>query len=340
MKFLFSKKIQIPLLTILIIVFVISLIFFYELKKFSSTPTSPQKSETQIFTIEKGQSFSRTAAELKKENLISNVTKFKIHAKLNKKERKIQAGEYSLSPSMTPDQILTMFVQGKVNLIKLTIPEGFTSHQIASELENKKICKSDIFTKKTMDKSLLNKYSITGSTFEGYLYPETYFFKKDSEPEKIIQTMVFNFKKNYTKDLKKRASNIGFTDHEAVTLASIIEKETGKKSEREIISSVFHNRLEKGMRLETDPTVIYGIKNFDGNLTKKDLKNKTPYNTYMIKGLPPGPIANPGIKSIKAALYPADTDYLFFVSKKDGSHYFSTSYKEHLKAVNKYQLGR
>ncbi|MGM0418124.1 MAG: endolytic transglycosylase MltG [Thermodesulfobacteriota bacterium] len=340
MKFLLSKKIQIPLLTILIIVFVIALIFFYDLKKFSSTPTSFKKTETQIFTIEKGQSFSRTAVELKKKNLINNIIKFKILAKLNKKERKIQAGEYSLSPAMTPDQILTMFVKGRVNLVKLTIPEGYTIFQIAAELEKKNICKSKNFTEKTNDKDLLYKYSIPGPSFEGYLYPETYFFKKDSDPEKIIQTMVSSFKNHYTKDLKKRASEIGFTDHEAVTLASIIEKETGKKSEREIISSVFHNRLKKGMRLETDPTVIYGIKDFDGNIKKRDLQHKTPYNTYMIKGLPPGPIANPGIKSIKAALYPAETDYLFFVSKKDGSHYFSTSYKEHLKAVNKYQLGR
>jgi UPF0755 protein len=125
-----------------------------------------------------------------------------------------------------------------------------------------------------------------------------------------------------------------------VTLASIIEKETGAPSERPIISSVFHNRLKKNMRLASDPTVIYGIEDFDGNLTRKDLERPTPYNTYMKKGLPPGPIANPGAKAIEAALYPANTDYLFFVSKQDGTHHFSRTYQEHEKAVRKYQLRR
>ena len=133
---------------------------------------------------------------------------------------------------------------------------------------------------------------------------------------------------------------MGFTVHEIVTLASIIEKETGEASERPVISSVFHNRLEKGMRLESDPTVIYGIEDFDGNITRKDLRTPTPYNTYVIKGLPPGPIANPGKMSLQAALYPADTEYIFFVSKKDSTHKFSKTLKEHNRAVRKYQLNR
>jgi UPF0755 protein len=152
--------------------------------------------------------------------------------------------------------------------------------------------------------------------------------------------MAGNFFDNYSSEFSRRASELDMSLHEIATLASIIEKETGNEKERTIISSVFHNRLKRKMRLETDPSVIYGIKNFDGNITRADLKNKTPYNTYIIKGLPPGPIANPGLKSIKAALYPADTDFLFFVSKKDGSHYFSKTYKEHKKAVQKFQLGR
>jgi UPF0755 protein len=130
------------------------------------------------------------------------------------------------------------------------------------------------------------------------------------------------------------------TVHEVVTLASIIEKETGDPSERPLIASVFHNRLKKRMRLESDPTVIYGIKNFNGNLTRKDLRTRTPYNTYMNRGIPPGPIANPGLASIEAALYPADTGYLFFVAKKDGTHYFSTNIKDHNRAVYRYQLRR
>ncbi len=132
---------------------------------------------------------------------------------------------------------------------------------------------------------------------------------------------------------------MGYTVHQILTLASIIEKETGTASERPIISSVFHNRLKKGMRLETDPTVIYGIENFDGNLTRKHLRTPTPYNTYKMKGLPPGPIASPGLAAIEAALYPAETAYLFFVSRKDRTHQFSSTLAEHNRAIRKYQLG-
>ena len=152
--------------------------------------------------------------------------------------------------------------------------------------------------------------------------------------------MVRRFQEVFTPAWEERARERKMTVHQVVTLASIIEKETGAPAERPVISSVFHNRLQKDMRLASDPTVIYGIKDFNGNLTRKDLTTPTPYNTYKIKGLPPGPIANPGADAIQAALYPADTDFLFFVSKRDGTHHFSKTYPEHEKAVRKYQLRR
>ena len=158
--------------------------------------------------------------------------------------------------------------------------------------------------------------------------------------EKIISTMVQRFRSIFTPAWEDRAGHYGFTVHQVVTLASIIEKETGASFERPLISSVFHNRLKKKMRLESDPTVIYGIKNFDGNLTRKHLKTHTPYNTYKIRGLPAGPIANPGRASLEAALFPDDTAYLYFVSKKDSTHHFSNNLKEHNRAVRKYQLSR
>ena len=158
--------------------------------------------------------------------------------------------------------------------------------------------------------------------------------------EQIISAMVNRFWSVFTTEWKVRAKDLGFTVHQIVTLASIIEKETGAAFERPIISSVFHNRLKKKMRLESDPTVIYGIKNFDGNLTRKHLSTHTPYNTYKIKGLPAGPIANPGRASLEAALYPERSVFIYFVSKKDNTHYFSTNLKEHNQAVRKYQLRR
>ena len=182
---------------------------------------------------------------------------------------------------------------------------------------------------------------ISADSLESNLFPETYQFVKFTAEATIVKKMVETFKERaLKKEFLKRAREIGFTYHEIITLASLIEKETGKDSERKQISSVFHNRLKKNMRLQTDPTVIYAIENFDGNIRKRDLKIDSPYNTYRYKGLPPGPIASPGLKSIVASLYPAKTSNLYFVSRQDGSHQFSATLNEHNRAVQKYQLQR
>jgi UPF0755 protein len=194
------------------------------------------------------------------------------------------------------------------------------------------------FYQSTLDKELLKKLGIQADTFEGYLFPDTYYFPKNVRRDQIIQTMVDRFRSVFNREWQARSKALGYSVHEIVTLASIIEKETGEGSERPVISSVFHNRLRRRMRLEADPTVIYGINNFNGDITRKDLETPTPYNTYKIEGLPPGPIASPGFASLSAALYPADTAYIFFVAKGDRTHHFSTTYKEHNRAVRKYQL--
>ena len=196
------------------------------------------------------------------------------------------------------------------------------------------------FLKAAIDADLVHTHGINAETFEGYLFPDTYYFPRDATPEKIISTMVKRFWSVFRPEWKNQAKSLEFSIHQLVTLASMIEKETGEAFERPIISSVFHNRLKRGMRLESDPTVIYGIQDFDGNLTRKHLAEPTPYNTYTIKGLPPGPIASTGIKSLEAALYPADTQFLYFVSKKDNTHQFSANFKDHNRAVRKYQLSR
>jgi UPF0755 protein len=181
---------------------------------------------------------------------------------------------------------------------------------------------------------------IQAKSVEGFLFPSTYFLAHHQPARDLIQEMVQNYQKIFSPDLVQRAGELGLDELEVVTLASIIEKETGLASERKRISSVFHNRLQRGMRLQTDPTVIYGIANFNGNLTRKDLETYTPYNTYMIPGLPPGPIANAGKEALLAALYPEDSPYLFFVSKNDGSHYFSSHLREHERAVDRFQRKR
>jgi UPF0755 protein len=213
-------------------------------------------------------------------------------------------------------------------------------HQIAEAIEQQGIGSKTEFMQFATSPASALSFKIAADTLEGYLFPDTYFFPKGMSAESLAASMVERFENQFLPEWRVRADELKLSIHEVVTLASIIEKETGEASERPIISSVFHNRLKKNMRLESDPTVIYGIEDFDGNITRKHLKTATPYNTYTMKGLPPGPIANPGGASIQAALYPAKTDFLFFVSRKDRTHQFSTTIDEHNAAVRKYQLKR
>ena len=261
-------------------------------------------------------------------------------ARLKGYDKQLKAGEYALAPSMPPIEILEKLVKGEVKLYKLTVPEGLSIHQIADIVAQEGFAKRAAFIQRATDADFARRHGIPAETFEGYLYPETYYFPKRVTTDTIISTMVKRFRLVFKPEWKERGKALGFSLHQVVTLASIIEKETGAPFERPLISSVFHNRLKKKMRLESDPTVIYGLKDFDGNLNRKHLETVTPYNTYKIKALPPGPIANPGSASLEAALYPADTKYIYFVSKKNRTHQFSTNLIDHNQAVRKYQLRR
>jgi UPF0755 protein len=289
--------------------------------------------------VDRGQSFQAIAENLHRRGLIPHPYKFRILARVKGADKNIHTGEYLLSADMSPGQILEMMVTGRVRLHRFTVPEGYQLTQIAALVEAADLVSQTDFLRSATDAALTNRIGIEADSFEGYLFPDTYYFPKSTGAEEIIATMVDRLRSLFSDRWKARAAELGYTLHQILTLASIIEKETGTPSERPVISSVFHNRLQKGMRLETDPTVIYGIKDFDGNLTRKHLTTRTPYNTYKIKGLPPGPIASPGLAAIEAALYPADTTYLFFVSRKDRTHHFSSTLAEHNRAIRKYQLG-
>ena len=302
-------------------------------------PGSGQRIE-KIVIVEPGQGFSKTAAQLQTAGLIENANKFKALAIFKRDDKKIKAGEYLFTTDMTPEQILNILVNGKVLLRKLTIPEGYNLSQIAEAVEKAGLGEKNTFFEKIQDAAFARENGIEADSLEGYLYPDTYYFSRNTTPEKIVSSMLAGFWSVFTPEWKARAGELGFSVHEIVTLASVVEKETGDASERPLIASVFHNRLKRGMRLDSDPTVIYGIKNFNGNLTKKNLRTRTPYNTYMIKGLPPGPIANPGKKAIEAVLFPAETRYLYFVAKNNGTHKFSTNLSDHNSAVRKYQLSK
>lgn len=310
---------------------------FQKISSFAKTPFN-NAADQKVFSIKPGQSLGVIAKNLENESIVSNRTYFKLFTKYKKAGKRLQAGEYILSGSTSPEQILEILLKGKVKLYRLTIPEGKNIKEVAVLVEQANFCRKKQFIDLCHDKSFILSLSIESSSLEGYLFPDTYFFPKHTSCKTIIKTMVMHFKTIFTEEWQAQAKTLGFSVHDVVTLASIIEKETGDASERPLISSVFHNRLKKNMRLESDPTVIYGIKNFDGNIKRKHLKMMTPYNTYQIKGLPQGPIANPGAESLKAALNPAQTEYLFFVSKKNTTHQFSKTVQEHNRAVKKYQL--
>ncbi len=311
--------------------------FSFEIIRFSRTGFHPGMPGKDIL-IAPGSNLKSIAEELENQGIISNRLYFIILAKLKRADKKIQAGEYVFSGADTPEHILDTLIRGRVKLYRLTIPEGLSMYETASLVENSGMCSAKKFIQLCCDVKFIHSLGITGLTLEGYLFPDTYFFSGHTKCAKIIRVMVEHFKKVFRPEWRARARSMGFTVGQIVTLASMIEKETGASFERPLISSVFHNRLKRHMRLESDPTVIYGIKDFDGNIRKKDLKTRTPYNTYQIAGLPAGPIASPGAQSLKAALYPADTDFLFFVSKNDSTHKFSRTIKEHNLAVKKYQL--
>ena len=309
------------------------------LYRYATAPSGAADLSATVW-VKPGQSFSETVTQLQEAGLVRHPEKFRWLAYLKGDERRIRAGEYVLAGSMSPLTILDTLVRGKGLLHKVVVPEGATMFKIGQILETAGLVVEEAFLKAASDPDLTRVLGVEDKTFEGYLFPETYYFSKGVSARDIIETMVAQFRSVFTPAWAERARAMGRTVHEVVTLASIVEKETAKPEERPVIAAVFLNRLKRGMRLESDPTVIYGIEDFDGNLTRKDLGISTPYNTYKIAGLPPGPIANPGRASIEAVLYPSQEPYLYFVSKNDGSHHFSLTLSEHRRMVRRYQQRR
>jgi len=261
---------------------VVIAVFIWDFYSYVNKPAADDQTES-IITISPGQNISSISAKLYEAGITTDHLKFKLLARVKKYDKKIQAGEYLLSPSMPPDNILNILASGKVILHKITVPEGYNLRQVADIVEEAGLGKKEAFLTAAEDNALLRAMSIEAENLEGYLFPDTYRFPKEVSPQKIISTMVKRFDSVFTPEWEKRAGDLGFSVHQIVTLASIIEKETGDPAERPIISSVFHNRLKKKMRLESDPTVIYGTKDFDGNITRKHLAEKTiPLNRFKI----------------------------------------------------------
>ena len=332
------KKSRGALPGILLVLVVVSALTMIWAWSFLNSPAQDEGREVLI-TIPSGSSFVSASQLLVDAGVVKSLRVFVFLGKIKGLSNSIQAGELMFDTGMTPNQVLEVLARGKAVSYQVTIPEGYNVGMVTALLAQKGLGEADRFLELALDPDFSRGLGVPANSLEGFLFPDTYSWPKGLSEEDILGRMVARYKNVFTEAMRSRASDIGMTELEVVTIASIIEKETGAPQEREQVSAVFHNRLKKGYRLQTDPTVIYGLKDFNGNLTKKDLQTDHPYNTYTRSGLPVGPIANPGEASLKAALNPASVSYLYFVAKGDGTHVFSNTLVEHNKAVAIYQLG-
>ncbi|HSH42730.1 MAG TPA: endolytic transglycosylase MltG [Arenicellales bacterium] len=298
----------------------------------------PVKSGSESFIVEPGSGVNRIAARLVEENIIDEPYTFVLWAHARDYTRRLHAGEYRIPPDASVDELLQRFARGDVIQRAVTLIEGHTFEDFRRTLYQAE--KLRIETRDLSGAAIMQRLDAGEQEPEGRFFPDTYHYTADMSDLDILEQAYKAMQKVLDEEWQARDETVALKDRdEALVLASIIEKETGAHGERRTISAVFHNRLEKGMRLQTDPTVIYGLgEEFDGNLTRTHLRTDTPYNTYTRAGLPPTPIAMPGRASIHAALNPGDSPALYFVSRGDGSHEFSETLAEHNRAVAKYQL--
>lgn len=306
--------------------------------RFLNTAPNPLATEKVRFEIPFGTPAPGVARQLKELGLITEERHFYWY--IRARQAAIKAGEYEMAPSLKPPEVLKLLESGMVVWHEFRFPEGITGWEVARRLAADGFGAEAEFVALIYSPEFAAELGIPSDRIEGYLFPAVHRFSKPFRPAGILRQMVQALRNNVPASLIEEGRARGLKDfHEILTLASIIEKETGLASERTVISSVFHNRLVKRMRLQTDPTVIYGLLPFfDGNIRRDDLTRDHPYNTYTRAGLPPGPIAQPGLASIEAAVRPADTEYLFFVSRNDGSHVFTRTYAEHNEAVAYWQM--
>ncbi|MGE5299681.1 MAG: endolytic transglycosylase MltG [Acidobacteriota bacterium] len=287
--------------------------------------------------IPKGATFREAVDILSAQKLIRDGKLFLLLGRLTGADRKIRAGFYSIWANMSPLDIFKIILRGRIIEYQIKVLEGDSLVEIADAFVKTGITTNEDFMKLAHDPGFLESYDIDSPSVEGYIFPDTYTIPKGVGLEEALGVMIDKMREKYSINLSEETEQRGMTEAEVLTLASIIEKEAVKDEERPLISAVYHNRLKKHMPLQADPTSIYGIKSSKERITMTDLRRKTPYNTYVINGLPPGPIASPGLKSIEAALNPADAPYLYFVSNNDGTHTFSVTLEEHEAAVKAYR---
>ncbi len=314
--------------------------YFYYNNSLKAVSAIEDAAETQI-VIPKGSSVKAVSRILEQSHAIKNRFAFELYCKLNDKAGKLKAGKYIINNSLEVPEVVEVIISGKglVDTLTFTIPEGYNLGQIVERIGSLGVVDREnlegALEAGKYDFGFITEIPDRDKRLEGYLFPDTYEIYKDTTAEVIISKLLGRFENVFNEEYKKRAEELNMTVDQVITLASIIEREAKLDSERKTISAVFHNRLKKNMMLQSCATVQYLLDEPKEVLTYKDLEIESPYNTYKNAGLPPGPIASPGLKAIEAALYPEDTDYLYFFAKEDGSHVFSKTYNEHINAQNK-----
>jgi len=299
-------------------------------------PSDPDAGEL-VFTVAPGEPLGAIARQLEREGLVRSARAVEWIARLRGLDGSLRAGEYALSAAWSPGAILSHLASGQTVSYPVVLPEGFTAAQIGARLASAGLVEAQAFAEAVRDPELIDSLGIQADSLEGYLFPDTYFLPRGLAAGELARILVLPFLAVW-REIEPLAAAQGLSQHEVVTLASIVEKETGVAEERQLVAAVFRNRLLRRMRLESDPTVIYGIADFDGNLRRKDLEDEgNRYNTYRIAALPPGPIASPGAASLRAVVTPAKSKHLYFVARNDGTHAFSSTFREHARAVERYQ---
>ena len=314
------------------VIVTLALLLGYAIINRQSSATLP--ADGVMVTIEQGSSLLSIAHQLEDAGVVADARSFAIIAAMSGRMRKLQAGTYEFKTPLRPTEALDILTSGKVMYFRLTVPEGSNIYDIAElAAATGKINKRE-FIDTALSPSTARYFGFDAPNMEGFLYPETYYLTERTTSLKLMERMVAQFHKHFPEKYQNRAQEMGMSTMDVITMASMIEKEAVVPADKPLISSVFHNRLEKRMRLQSDPTAVYGIPGFKGRILPMHLKRQSLYNTYRHRGLPPGPICSPDGDSIKAAIYPASTAYLYFVATGGGRHTFTTSLEDHNRAVN------
>ena len=313
-------------------------------------PTAPPTGQAIAFSVESGEGGAQIAEKLVRTGLIRNPTLFRFLLSYYGVAGALKVGHYELPSGIGPRDIITILTNGQVDLVSITVPEGWRAEEIADLVEAKGVARRDEFlslVRAGNADQTLSSVALPIGSLEGYLFPDTYLVRRDFGAKAFLQLMLQTFDERFSKEMRQEAQARGLTVQQVVTLASIVEREAALAQEQPLIAGVLLYRLEDGQPLAADPTIQYALVAYGGKLpgggywkrelTVDDLKLASPYNTYQTAGLPPGPIANPGLGALKAVLHPQESNYRYFVAKPDGSHAFSTTFEEHLHNVALYQ---